>query len=115
MRIEHHIYVDPQIVNILNSIAKSLAIISRREGYIAMTLNELKVQVEKNTAIEASAVALIQGMAAKIAEAANDPAAIQALADELSASAAPLAEAITANTQEADAAPAGDSAPSPAG
>ena len=66
-----------------------------------MKLADLKVQVEKNTAIEESAVTLINGLAAQIAAAKDDPAAIQALADEMAKSGADLAAAITANTPAA--------------
>lgn len=74
---------------------------ARAETEILMTLEELKKQVEANTALEASAVALIHGMAAQIAAVKSDPAAVQALADSLKASADGLASAITANTPAA--------------
>ena len=58
----------------------------------------LTSQVAQNTQVEASAVTLIQGLAAQITANATDPAAIQALAAQLNTSAAALASAITANT-----------------
>ena len=68
-----------------------------------MTLAELKIQVEKNTAIEESAVTLITGIAKQLADALanSDPAAVQALSDELTKSAADLGAAVTANTPAA--------------
>lgn len=88
----------------LNRIEAMLVRLTTTGATIIMTIQDLKTQVEKNTAIEESAVTLIQGLAAQIKAAQNDPAAIQALADELTKSAADLAGAITANTP---AAPAG--------
>lgn len=66
-------------------------------------LDDLKAQVTANTEIEASAIVLIQGIAAqlKAAIAAGDPAALTALADQLHTSAAALADAVTANTPPA--------------
>jgi hypothetical protein len=63
-----------------------------------MTLDELQLQVTQNTTVEASAITLIQGLAAQLAAAAQDPVKVQALADELNASATALAAAVTANT-----------------
>jgi predicted RNA-binding Zn ribbon-like protein len=65
---------------------------------ITMTLDELQVQVTENTSLEQSAITLIQGIAAQLAAAAQDPAKIQALSDQLNASADALAAAIQANT-----------------
>ena len=64
------------------------------------TLADLQAQVTATVGVEASAVALIQGLADEIkaALAANDPAALGALADELKTSADALAAAVAANT-----------------
>ena len=61
-------------------------------------LDALTAQVTANTEVEASAVILINGLAAKLLEFANDPAAITALATQLQASADALAAAVAANT-----------------
>ena len=61
-------------------------------------LDALTAQVAANTEVEASAVILINGLAAKLFEFANDPAAITALATQLQASADALAAAVAANT-----------------
>lgn len=70
-------------------------------------LTDLQAQVAANTSVEASAVTLIQGLAAQIAAAvgANDTAALQALSSQLNSSATALAAAVTANTQTAPPAP----------
>ena len=64
-------------------------------------LAALQAQVAQNTTIEASAVTLIQGLAAQIAAAAGNPAALTQLTTNLNASAQALAAAITANTPAA--------------
>jgi DNA-binding FadR family transcriptional regulator len=68
-----------------------------------MTLGELKSQVEAQTSVIASATTLIQGLHQKLTEAinANDPAAIQTIADELAANTTALSAAVTTNTPSA--------------
>lgn len=65
---------------------------------IMASLAELEAQVQANTELETSAIVLIEGIAAKLEEAKTDPVKIQALADELKASAVNLSAAISANT-----------------
>jgi hypothetical protein len=65
-------------------------------------LDALKAQVQANTDAEASAIEMINGLAAKIAELASSgatPAELQALSDQLKASADALGAAILANTE----------------
>lgn len=71
------------------------------EGETMADLSALTAQVKANTDLEASAVQLIQGLAAQLAAAATDPAAVAALATQLKTSADSLAAAITANTPAA--------------
>lgn len=63
-------------------------------------LDDLKAQVEANTTVDESAVALLQGLKAKLdaAIASGDPAAVKALSDQLGASTQRLADAVAANT-----------------
>jgi len=79
------------------SIFERLEALEDQVGEMQMTLADLQTQVAANTSLEQSAITLITGLAAQIAALAQDPAAIQALATELSASAAALSAAITAN------------------
>ena len=58
----------------------------------------LQAQVAQNTAVEASAVTLIQGIATQLQAFANDPTQITALSAQLQQSAAALAAAVAANT-----------------
>ena len=65
------------------------------------TLAELQVKVDQVTQVEASAVTLIDGLAAQISAlvaSGGSPAAFQSLAEELTASSNALAAAVTANT-----------------
>lgn len=64
-------------------------------------LDALAQQVEKNTSAESSAIAVLNDLAAKLADAKNDPVRIQALSDQLKASADALGAAIVANTPTA--------------
>ncbi len=70
-------------------------------------LDALKTQVAENSAVIGSAITLIQGLHDKLQAAidAGDPAALQALADELKAKDQDLAAAVAANTP-AESAPA---------
>jgi hypothetical protein len=61
-------------------------------------LSALQAQVAENTSVEASALVLITDIAQRLADAANDPAAVQALVDELNTSGDALAAAVAANT-----------------
>ena len=75
--------------------------ILRKEYQMAGELDLLEAQVTENINLEASAIVLIEGLAAQIAASANDPAKITALAATLKDSAGKLAAAISANTPAA--------------
>jgi hypothetical protein len=66
-----------------------------------MDLTALIAQVTQTTTVEASAVALIQQLAALIAANQNNPTQLAALVTQLNASATALAAAVTANTPAA--------------
>jgi hypothetical protein len=70
-------------------------------------LSTLQTEVSANSDAVQSAVTLISGLAQQLKDAlaANDPAAIQALADQLDANTQSLAAAVTANTPAAPATP----------
>jgi hypothetical protein len=61
-------------------------------------LAELQAEVDRNTTVDGSAVALIAGLADQIIASANDPVAVRALGAALKASTDSLAAAISANT-----------------
>ena len=61
-------------------------------------LSELSAQVAANNDVIQSAIALIQGIKAKLDAAGTDPAALKALSDSLASQDRELADAIVANT-----------------
>lgn len=61
-------------------------------------MDDLEAQVKQMSTVSKSAVTLIGGLADRLSAAKNDPAKVQALADELRQDAQDLASAITANT-----------------
>ena len=71
-------------------------------------MTDLQAAVARNGDVEASAVTLLQGVVQQLkgAIAANDPAALSALATSLTAQTDALAAAVTANTPAANPAPA---------
>jgi len=69
-------------------------------------LDELIAAVSENTAIDASAIQLIEGLAEQIAQNAEDPAKIQELVAEIKAQSAAMSEAIAKNTTAPDVVPA---------
>ena len=77
-------------------------------GITKMTaeLDALTAEVAAETAVETSAIALIQGLAAKITAAGTDPIALAALTAQMTTSSAALAAAVAANTPAAPVPPA---------
>ena len=65
---------------------------------MSVELETLTAQVAANNEVIESAMTLIQGLATKIEALKDDPAALQALADQLKAEDEALAAAIAANT-----------------
>lgn len=61
-------------------------------------LDDLTVEVAADTAVESSAVTLIQGLAQQIKDAGTDPVALKALTDSLTTSSTALAAAVSQNT-----------------
>lgn len=64
-------------------------------------LTALTAEVARNTAVDESAITLLNGLAAQLAAVATDPAAVLALSAQLSASSDALAAAVVANTPAA--------------
>lgn len=85
----------------LSQILDAVKILTEQGKTIMTDLTTLTAQVQQNTDVEASAITLLNGLSAQIASLKNDPAALQALSDQLKASSDSLASAITANTPSA--------------
>jgi predicted nucleic acid-binding Zn-ribbon protein len=94
---------DAQMLAILRAISNTLQNIDGTLSDMATALEDLQAQVAATTQVEASAVLLIQQIAAQLASAGTDPVALAALKDELNASAQALAAAVAANTPAAPA------------
>ena len=75
------------------------------EGIIFMSqqLTDLQAAVKAEDTVIGSAVTLINGFAAQLAAAGTDPAALQALHDDIVAQTATLSAAVAANTPAAPA------------
>jgi hypothetical protein len=82
-------------------ISEQLNRLLKEQNVMAADLTALQAQVEKTTEVEQSAVALIQGIAAQLATAKDDPVKVQGIIDQLNSSASSLAAAVTANTPAA--------------
>lgn len=86
---------------ILNQLlANQKTIFSKLEAIMA-TLADIQAAVAAEKTVEDSAVALLEQLVTelKAAMAGNDPVAMQALVDQISANTQTLAAAVTANTQ----------------
>jgi hypothetical protein len=92
-------------------ILEQLARINWKVSDVMGNLDELQAEVENNSEVDASAIALLNGLSAQLAQIAHDPAAVQALSEQLSASSSALAAAVTANTPAAVEAPSADEPP----
>lgn len=82
----------------LNEILQKLNLLISKETIIMADLSELQAKVEKNGEVEASAVALLQGLKAALDAAGTDPVKLKELSDSLGAQTDDLAAAIVANT-----------------
>lgn len=67
-------------------------------GALMTAIESLTAAVEKERTVTASAITLIQGLAAKIDAAKEDPDALEALAAEINSQSDALAAAVSANT-----------------
>ncbi len=98
MNIHVYFHNDPVEDSKLDQLLKAVNTLVKQEKIIMTDLTALTTQVKANTDAEASAITLLNGLSAQIAGIKNDPVAIQALADQLKASADNLGAAIVANT-----------------
>lgn len=64
------------------------------------TMEDLKAAVARNTSAENSVIELLKGISQQLkdAQAANDPAAVQAVIDQIDANTSAAAAAVVANT-----------------
>lgn len=77
--------------------------VRRGSKSIMADLTGLQQAVANETTIEQSAIVLLNGLSEQLKNAGTDPVALKALQDQIDASSAALAAAITANTPAAPA------------
>lgn len=90
----------PEVEVLLRAlIAKQNLMLSKLERIMA-TMDDLKAAVARNTSAENSVIELLKGISQQLkdAQAANDPAAVQAVIDQIDANTAAAAAAVVANT-----------------
>ncbi len=104
-RIDVYVHVDThvareQLDRIEAAVADLVLALTTQGETIMADLSALQAEVTENGEVGASAAALLAGLSQQLKDAlaANDPAAVQALVDELDANTAALAAAVEANT-----------------
>jgi len=90
-----------RIDDTLALILHKLTHIERNEYIMSQELDALTQAVADDTSVDQSAITLINGLAAKIDAAKNDPAALTALSAQLKQNSSALAAAVAANTPAA--------------
>jgi chromosome segregation ATPase len=85
----------------LDRIEQKLQQILSKENTMSQELDALISEVARNTTVEKSALAAIQGLSAKLADAGNDPVKLAKLRADLAANDDELAAAVSANTPAA--------------
>lgn len=102
------------LAEILRRVARIEQFLSHTGAATMSALDELTAEVQSNTDVIKSAMALINGLATQIEATKGDAVKAEALASQLRASTAALAGAVAANTSAAPPAPAAPPAAPPA-
>lgn len=102
MRLDVHLYLHENRAEQrkLDEIIRLLHLSLAKETEMAGELDALQAQVERNTAVDESAIILLNGLKARLDEAiaSGDPSRVVALSAALGASTDTLAAAVAANT-----------------
>jgi len=104
IHVHHHIHHDlgGGVIAKLDAVlarGKSLpTLFKEMERKMSAALDRLTAAVARNTSVDESAIALLNGLAQQIRDLKDDPAALEALATELEAKNSALSDAVTANT-----------------
>ena len=93
-----HSASEPEILAELGFIRRTLETLANQGAIMAGELQRLQTEVSEMAGVVDSAVVLINGLAQQIRDLATDPAALNAMADDLDAKAGALAAAVAANT-----------------
>ena len=87
-----------QVLARLDSVVSLLNGLTVKVNTMSAELDALSAAVAAEDTVIDSAITLLQGLSAQITALKTDPVALQALADDVTAKAAALAAAVTANT-----------------
>lgn len=103
LTVEHHHYFhgDAAVATALADIRRDLKSLIQKGNIMSVQLDALTAEVARNTAVDESAIVLLNGLATQIIALKTDPVALQALADSLQGSSNALAAAVIANTPAA--------------
>jgi hypothetical protein len=85
----------------LDQIIGLLQAIVEKETLMSQATDNLTAAVQRETSVVSSVTTLISGLAAQIKQASSDP-QVQALADQINGNSDTLAQAVTANTPQAE-------------
>ncbi len=85
----------------------------RNKEEMMADLSQIRSEVEENSDVTSSAVALLNDLSARLSEIADDPEEVRALAEQLSSQTDALAAAVAANTPAAPEGPTEPTEPTP--
>lgn len=93
-----HIHVHVHMDGDSDALLSAVRSIQAKVELMATDLTDLTAKVAENSAVDQSAIVLLQGLKAALDAAGTDPAALAALSASLGTSSAELAAAVVANT-----------------
>lgn len=96
----HHFEARCEVMRRLDALDQKTDLVLDQQETIMATMEDLKAAVRRNTEVDGSVMTLLQGVSQQLkdAQAANDPAAIQQVIDELDANTKAMGDAVAANT-----------------
>jgi len=100
----HHSFsARDEVLRRLDALRNENGLILDRQEIIMATMDDLKAAVTRNTSVDDSVLALLQGISQQLkdAQAANDPQAIADVIAQLDANTQKMTDAVTANTPAA--------------
>lgn len=106
----HHFPASAELLGLLKEILGELKSIKKEQNHMSAEIDRLTASVASLTTAEQSSNALLAQLSQLIRDNANDPAALNALADSIDADTAEITAAVVANTPAAPA-PAPEPAP----
>lgn len=99
----HTIEARCEVMRRLDALLDQTGLILDRQELIMASMDDLKAAVSRNTNVDDSVLALLQGISQQLkdAQAANDPQAIADVIAQLDANTQKMTDAVTANTPAA--------------